>query len=212
MSGLNESIEISFLLVGHTKFAPDWCFGLVKQLFRKSTVGCLDDMVRVVNQSATTNYAQLVGTEDGTRFVEQFDWASFFAPYFRRTAFDGIKSWHHLVFSSSHPSQCTDREFCDSDEEKTILLLHKDHLDWQPDPETLPPTIQPPGLSRERKTYLYNKIREFVPDPHKDTVCPDPSTVAPPSTPPPPSLPSSPSPSPAPPPTKRKRRQPRHKS
>ena len=35
MSGLNESIEISFLLVGHTKFAPDWCFGLLKQRLRR---------------------------------------------------------------------------------------------------------------------------------------------------------------------------------
>lgn len=30
-SGLNKRVEISFLLVGHTKFAPDWSFGLLKQ-------------------------------------------------------------------------------------------------------------------------------------------------------------------------------------
>ena len=158
MSGLNESIEISFLLVGHTKFAPDWCFGLLKQRFRKSSVGCLDDLVSVVNQSAETNYAQLVGKEDGTTIVHQYDWATFFTPYFRRMAFDGIKSWHHLVFSSSTPGQCKVRVHSDS-EEKTILILSKDHMTWQPDPNNMPPRIKPPGLSLERRTYLFSKIR-----------------------------------------------------
>ena len=27
MSGLHKNITLSFLVVGHTKFAPDWCFG-----------------------------------------------------------------------------------------------------------------------------------------------------------------------------------------
>ena len=103
LAGLNRKIEISFLLVGHTKFAPDWCFGLLKQKFRKSLVGCLEDLVGVVNQSASTNHAQLVGTEDGTTIVPQHDWAGYFQPYFRRGAFDGIKSLHHLVFSSAKP-------------------------------------------------------------------------------------------------------------
>ena len=28
-AGLHKSITISFLIVGHTKFAPDWAFGLL---------------------------------------------------------------------------------------------------------------------------------------------------------------------------------------
>lgn len=32
MYGLN--IEISFLLVGHIKFALDWCFGMLKQVLK----------------------------------------------------------------------------------------------------------------------------------------------------------------------------------
>ena len=30
MTGLHTKITLSFLVVGHTKFAPDWCFRLVK--------------------------------------------------------------------------------------------------------------------------------------------------------------------------------------
>ena len=48
LAGLNERIEISFMIVGHTKFAPDWCFGLFKQRFRRTKVGCLADIARVV--------------------------------------------------------------------------------------------------------------------------------------------------------------------
>ena len=106
LSGLNETIEISFLMVGHTKFTPDWCFGLLKQKFRKASVGCLQDLVSVVNQSAHSNFAELVGKEDGTVLVHQYDWSSFFAPFYRRNAFDGIKSWHHLSFSATEPGKC----------------------------------------------------------------------------------------------------------
>lgn len=31
MTGRHTQITLSFLVVGHTKFAPDWCFGLFKQ-------------------------------------------------------------------------------------------------------------------------------------------------------------------------------------
>ena len=58
--GLHEEITLSFLLVRHTKFAPDWCFGLYKQKYRKTVVGCLDDIKEVVvEKSADVNYTQL---------------------------------------------------------------------------------------------------------------------------------------------------------
>ncbi len=82
-----------FLLIGHTKFAPDWCFGLLKQKLRKSLVECLDDLVRMFNESAHTNHAELVGKEDGTVNVPQYDWSSYFQPYFRSTEFLHYITW-----------------------------------------------------------------------------------------------------------------------
>ena len=76
LCGLNERIEISSLVVGHTKFASDWCFSLLKQKFRKTLVGCQEGLLCEVNQSTTTNVSQLVGKEDGTTIVQQYDWAS----------------------------------------------------------------------------------------------------------------------------------------
>ena len=78
LSGLNKSITVSSLIVGHTKFSPDWCFGLFEQLYRKSKIRCLDDIVRVVEKSAAVNCAQLVGTQDGRVLVPTYDWATFF--------------------------------------------------------------------------------------------------------------------------------------
>ena len=206
LCGLNEHIEISFLVVGHMKFAPDWCFGLVKQKFRKTLVGCQDDLLRVVNQSATTNVGQLVGKEDGTTVMQQYDWAGYFSEFFKNLAFKGIKKWRHLVFSSAHPGKAVVRGHC-SAEGETISLLKKDHLNWKPRPDDLPSVLPPPGLSLDRQQYLYNKIRQFVPDEHKDTVCPYPGTGASPAT-PTSSLAPSPQPSPpsTPPPTRRRRR------
>ena len=181
MTGLNQRIEISFMMVGHTKFALDWCFGLLKQRFRRTKVGCLDDIVKVVNDSAVVNYTQLVGKEDGTIIVPQYDWATHFAPYFRRSAFAGIKSLHHLVFDAEKKGQATVREWTDS-KETVLKLLPKDSR-WSPTRSDMPPEIRPDGLSQERKQYLVDKIREFCPPYCQDIVCPDPSHYTPPSSP-----------------------------
>ena len=50
MVGLHKEIEIAFLVVGHTKFAPDWCFGLLKRKFRREKVGCLADIELLTHQ------------------------------------------------------------------------------------------------------------------------------------------------------------------
>ena len=89
LTGLNK-ITLSFLIVGHTKFSPDWCFGLFKQAFRRTKVGCLDDIARVVEDSAVVNHAQLVGSQDSEVIVPTYDWAQFFDRPFRQKALKGI--------------------------------------------------------------------------------------------------------------------------
>ena len=81
---MNEAISLSFMIVGHTKFTPDFFFGLLKQRFQKTEVGCLADIVQVVEMSANVNKAKLVGAENGAVFVNTYDWLSFFAPRFKK--------------------------------------------------------------------------------------------------------------------------------
>ena len=60
--GLHQSITISFMLVGHVKFSPDWSFGLLKQCKKFRFISSLQEVVDVVNKSADVNTAQLVST------------------------------------------------------------------------------------------------------------------------------------------------------
>lgn len=171
--GLHKEITISFLLVGHTKFSPDWCFGLFKQLYRKTKVGSIHDIAEVVKQSAIVNHPQLVGEYDGTTHVKTYDWSSFFESHTIQTSLKGISKMHHFRFTADHPG-CVFVRSSSDDTEKKIKLV-KD-LSWKPHKNFLPEQVIPPGLSLERQWYLYNKIREFCPDNAKDMVCPQPST------------------------------------
>ena len=166
LAGLNNSITLSFLIVGHTKFSPDWCFGLFKQMYRRSKIGCLDDIARVIDESAVVNHAQLVGTQDGTVIVPTYNWAEYFDAPYRKTALKGIKSMHHLTFTRL----CAIVKDSITGPEREINMV-KD-CNWKPTATQLPPIIQPPGLSQERKQYLFEKIREFCPPHCHDLVCP----------------------------------------
>ena len=57
MTCQHEEITLSFMITGHTKFSPDWCFGLLKKRYRRTKVGSLTDLVEVVNESSVVNVA-----------------------------------------------------------------------------------------------------------------------------------------------------------
>ena len=179
LTGKHKQITLSFLVAGHTKFSPDWCFGLAKQKLRKTKVGCLADIATAIEQSAKSNAAQLAGTEDGTPIVINFDWVGFLAPHFRRIP--NIKRQHHFFINRANKGYVTLKEYIGSEEVKFKLL--KD--DWSPSATDLPPVITPPGLSAERQWYLHDSIRDYCPDYCKNVVCPLPDVPKPRSSAPP---------------------------
>jgi hypothetical protein len=86
---------MNFLIAGHTKFAPDWCFGLFKQRFRRCEVNTLKEIADSVTTSTVVskvNQPQLVGNEPGEIYIGLYDWQAFLKPYFKQL--DGIKSLH----------------------------------------------------------------------------------------------------------------------
>ena len=170
--GLHRTITISFLIMGHTKFSPDWCFGLFKQRFRRTKVSCLDDIVRVVESSAEVNHAQLVATQDNDILVPTYNWSQFFEQHCRKTALSGITSLHHFRLDVTGPGVVHVRSAADQ-HEKAINML-RDPL-WRPTTEDLPVIVPPAGLSLERQWYLYEKIREFCCPDVQDVVCPKPA-------------------------------------
>ena len=172
--GLHTEITLSFLVVGHTKFAPDWCFGLFKRLYRKTKVGSLKAIASVVDNSAKCNVAQLVVDDDGTVIVPTHDWTDLFAPHFRK--FEGIKKYHHFRFLSSEPGVMYAKFHSDSKEEVKFQFL-KDS--WSPGSSDFPSQIFPKGLSVERQWYLFDSIREFCPPEDRDVTCPEPTVPKP---------------------------------
>lgn len=58
LNGYEESIELSFMLVGHTKFSPDRYFGLFKKAFRRSSISTLAEISAIAERA--TNSGQIV--------------------------------------------------------------------------------------------------------------------------------------------------------
>ena len=150
MTGKNRSIVISFMLAGHTKFAPDRFLGLIKRKFRQTTVFSLKDMVDVVKSSMVSgcNFPQLTKNVDGQRLVIWRDWKSFLADKFQHIP--RITSYHHFRFDSQHPGFVFLKEFSNSTEERvkmvnTGTILNSTHL---------PGEIHPAGMDIKRRWYI----------------------------------------------------------
>ena len=168
--GLHYNILYSFLVAGHTKFSPDWCFGLAKQAVRKTFISDLFELARTIDNSTVTgvNVAQLCGLHDGTVIVPTYNWASFLETYFKKLP--GVKSFHHFRFSKDTPGRVFCKRYVDSEEMEFDLL--KDPT--KRPPYTLPSVVNPVGLDLERKNYLYKEIRQFCKPGSADLVAPKP--------------------------------------
>lgn len=168
LCGLHHSILYSFLIAGHTKFSPDWCFGLLKQSFRRRYVSSLFDLLEAVDKSTVSgvNIAKLCGLHDGTVLVHVYDWVTFLENYFKKIP--GISKFHHFRFSKEHPGVVFCRNFVDSEEiEFQILKNTKIKPPYQ-----LPSLVIPKNLDQERKKYLFREIREFCRPGTEDLVAP----------------------------------------
>lgn len=157
LCGLHDSILYSFLIAGHTKFSPDWCFGLIKQSFRRCYVSSLFDLMEAVDQSTVTgvNLAKLCRLHDGTVLVPVYDWVTFLQPYFKKIP--GISKFHHFRFSKEHPGVVFYWNLVGSMEIEFQILKNPA---VRPQNQQ-PPQIIPLGLDDDRKRYLYREIREY---------------------------------------------------
>ena len=130
ISGLHTQIRLHFLIAGHTKFSPDWCFGLLKQRFRRTAVSSLDelsDCVRSSTSSSQVNIPQIVGPENGHPTVPIYNWQQHLSPIFR--PLPAIKSHHHFTISSHHPGTVIYKEFWRSEEKQhTMLKISTDQV------------------------------------------------------------------------------------
>lgn len=171
LKGLNESITLSFLPVGHTKFSCDWAFGLLKKKFRKSKVSSLTQLENVVKSSTPSGLNQTIttGTENGTVLVPMHDWLSYFQNKNWKACKD-ITKYAHFHFSTTNMGVVETKQTLEG---RTI----KNRIACDVTPDSVadfPEQIQPEGMTFQRKKYLYKKIREYCEDEYKDLLCPHP--------------------------------------
>lgn len=173
LNNFHESITMSFLPVGHTKFSPDPAFGIFKSKFRRSDVNNLDELINVVVDStpdSKLNNAKLVGDVSGNVFVPVYNWQQLHHDLNFKNI-PNIKSFHKFIFSCEFKGRVRLYESAYSPE-FTEFVMCADHKIVSDD---LPPTVSPIGLSAQRQLYLYNSIRPFVADHSKDILCPKPT-------------------------------------
>ena len=115
--GLHESVRYSFLVAGHTKFSPNWCFGLMKQRLRRTLILSLFDILEANDKSTLSgvNCGKLVGLHDGSVLIK-----TYLAPYFKKL--NGISTHHHFRFNKHDPGKVFYREYADSSEREFQLL------------------------------------------------------------------------------------------
>ena len=173
LTGRHKKVTLSFLLAGHTKFACDWGFGLIKCKFRKTVVNCLKDIGDVVESSSVVNMSQLCASQDGTGIVPVYDWTNFLNTFCYRLP--NILSYHHFYFEQGSGSVRV-QELISSGDPVPIKIVKPN---TQLPTKELPRQLQTKGLSNDRKWYLYKEIRPFVSPQHQDDVAPLPPASEP---------------------------------
>lgn len=156
----NEKIFLNFLMVGHTKFAPDRHFGLIKLEYSKSDIDTFPELLDCVQRSSRSGHNKKVDASQ----VIWYSWDSFFSIYFRNLK--GITKFHHFLIDAGG-LRC--KELADSVAEEHVTEKEEFEL------EMLPSVIKAPGLSLERKSYLFRKVRGLCVNPDNgDVVGPNP--------------------------------------
>jgi hypothetical protein len=156
LTGLHDKISLSFMVVGHTKFAPDGYFGLIKKKYRHSSVYTYEQLATIIEQSSQNP-------------IVYRDWSPWLAEYFN--PLPNITTYRHFLIDKKDQGVVTVKTSVDGKKSKHVLL--KKNLPTGT--RGLPQSINAEGLPNDRAWYLYEKIREHIPnDIDKDITCPKP--------------------------------------
>jgi len=159
------------MIPGHTKFKCDGSFGLIKKLYRKTTVDCVNHVVEMVNKSSSTGLNKTQCYKNGKGF-QYLDFKSVLENFFKKL--NGLQKYQHFLFEAANPGIVKVQMVANSayvefnllkasifkitNKIKTLSLL----------------MLTPLPLDYKRQEYLYQNIRPFVKDEFKDITCPKP--------------------------------------
>ena len=160
-------VELKFQIKGHTRNSVDRGFGYTKREYNRSEVYSLECMAQVISRSSKCPR----GNEKMTPIilnVEHFKkYSEFFSNFYKKC--EGIQSYHIFRVENSENGRILCKPSI-SDREWTILLLEKKKYEQsQLEGKTSK------GYSSEKICDFYNKIRQYVPDIFKESLCPQPT-------------------------------------
>lgn len=95
--GLNDQIDLYFLISGHTKNVCDGAFGLVKRQLRLRNARCPRDMMKIIQESS-----QSTSCVPGSQ-VTWRDWKKLLGPFFSIPSNCLISKYHVFTFKKSSP-------------------------------------------------------------------------------------------------------------
>ncbi|HAI68453.1 MAG TPA: hypothetical protein DCM38_03335 [Gammaproteobacteria bacterium] len=182
LAGLHDNIELSFMIVGHTKFAPDGYFGLIRKRYQQSNIYTYEDLVPTILNSSENGHNTCQPTRDyGTSRNSQSliyrDWSSWLLKFFRKLP--DVTKYRHFKITKNKPGIVFLKKTIDGNETE-VQLLKKEVPFGKDKAFGLPSQIFPKGLSLERQWYLYEQIRMHIPNERdKDATCPKPNQPKP---------------------------------
>ena len=182
LAGLHDNIELSFMIVGHTKFAPDGYFGLTRMRYRRSNIYTYEDLVQTILNSSENghNTCQPTGnykTLTNSNRLNYRDWSSWLLKFFKKLP--DITSYRHFKIVKNKPGVVLLKKTIDGVETE-MQLLKRDVPFGKNRVFRMPTKVYPKGLSLERQWYLYEQIRKHIPqEKDKDATCPKPTKAKP---------------------------------
>ena len=162
------------MIPGHTKFKCDGSFGLIKKLYRKTTVDCMDHIVKVVKKSSSAGLNKAQCYENGKGF-QYLDFNSVLNIFFKKL--NGLQKCQHFLFEAANPGIVKTQTVANEYFTKFNLLKTKNTSVSKIIKEIKSFSIlvlTPPSLDYKRQEYLYQNICPFVRDKFKDITCPKP--------------------------------------
>jgi len=160
LAGLHDNIELSFMIVGHTKFAPDGNEGLIQKRYRRSNIGTIEDLVQTINTSSDNghNICQRTDNNDSQPLIYR-DWSSWLLNFFKKLP--DITSYRNEKMVKNKPGIVFIKKTINGEESEVCLQKHeipfgKNKIFRHTE------KMAPKGLSLERQWYLYEQIVRHV--------------------------------------------------
>ena len=163
-----STVEFIFYIRGHTKNVCDRLFNLLKIRYHKSDVYTMDMLVDVLNLQDDVTFQKTSSTT-----FKNYD--KMLDTFYKNFKPGTIQKNHCFSVTCHSPTKMTYKSFINDNTEESFDFLkgEKDGREAAMATYMLEP-LDTPGIREIKQVELWKNWRQFVPDPHKDMICPEP--------------------------------------